>query len=77
MHLFGFDRGFHETVTQAILHFLTASVYIGQPDRMREALTRPAVREAAIGRRTIVPARPKAPELVPAPAHEEPERLAA
>ena len=78
--MFGLDKGLHETVTQAILHFMIASTYAGRPDLMRQALTGPAVREAAIGGRTAVPAVPaKAPKPTPAeaPAAEEPEPIAA
>ena len=78
--MFGFDRGLHETVSGAILHFLISAAYAGQPDLMRQALTRHAVREPASGGRTAVPAAPAgAPQPVRAEAHaeEEPEPVAA
>ena len=79
MELFGFDRGLHETVSGAIMDFLIASAYAGQPDRMRDALTAHAVREPASGARAAVPAAPaEAPKRVPAPAPaEEREPIAA
>ena len=78
--MFGFDRGLHETVTQAVLNFLNASRYPGQPDLLRHALTGQGVRESAAATRTAVPAAPaKAPRPVPAeaPAAKEPEPIAA
>ena len=78
--MYGFDRGLHETVSGAIMHFLTASQYAGQPDMMRQALTGHAVREPESGGRTAVPAPPAwAPRPIPAqaPAREEPEPIAA
>ena len=78
--MFGFDRGLHETVSEAILHFLIASENAGRPDRMRDALRPSAVREPASGGRTAVPAvHVPAPKPVPAeaPAEAEPEPIAA
>ena len=78
--MFGFDRGLHETVSGAILHFLISAAYAGQPDLMRQALRSHAVRERASGGRTAVPVAPAvAPQPVPAEARavEEPEPIAA
>ena len=78
--MYGFDRGLHETVSGAIMHFLTASQYAGQPDLMRHALMGHAVREPESGGRTAVPVAPaRVPRPIPAvvPAHEEPEPIAA
>ena len=78
--MYGFDRGLYGTVSGAIMHFLTASQYAGQPDLMRQALTAQAAREPESGRRTAVPVPPaRAPQPVPAdaPAREEPEPIAA
>ena len=77
--MFGFDRGLHETVSGAILDFLIASEYAGQPDRMRDALMGRAVREPASSGRTAAPATPaEAPKPIPAEAPaEEREPIAA
>ncbi len=69
--MFGFDRGLHETVSGAIMHFLIASQYAGRPDRMRDALSGHAVREPANGGRTAVPA---AVAEAAKPVTAEPER---
>ena len=75
--MFGFDRGLHETVSEAILHFLIASEYAGRPDRMRDALRPSAVGEPASGGRTVVPVRAPKPVPAGAPAEAEPEPIAA
>ena len=78
--MFGFDRGLHETVSGAVLHFLISAAYAGRPDLMRQALTSHAVHAPASGGRTAVPAAPAgAPRPIPAEARaeEEPEPIAA
>ena len=78
--MYGFDRGLHETVSGAIMHFLNASMYAGQPDLMRQALRGHDVREPESGSRTPVPVAPaRVPQPIPAvvPAREEPEPIAA
>ena len=78
--MFGFDRGLHETVSGAIMHFLIASQYAGQPDVMGQALRAHAGREAATSTRTIVRMAPApAPKPIPAaaPVEAEPEPIAA
>ena len=77
--MFGFDRGLHETVSGAIMQFLIASEYAGQPDRMRDALAGRAVREPATGGRAAVRTAP-APAPTPTPTaapNEEREPIAA
>ncbi len=77
MELFGFDRGLHETVSGAIMDFLIASAYPGQPELMGQALRTRADREAAARTRTVVrkvPAQAPAPIPAPAPVEAEPER---
>ena len=78
--MFGFDRGLHETVSGAIMHFLIASQYAGRLDLMGQALRQHADREAAGSTRTIVRTAPApAPKPVPAavPTEAEPEPIAA
>ena len=78
--MFGFDRGLHETVSGAIMHFLIASQYAGRVDLMGQALRQHADREAAASTRTAVrtaPAQAPAPVPAAAPIEAEPEPIAA
>lgn len=78
--MFGFEKGLHETISGAILSFMIATQYVGQPDRLGQALSGRTVREPAIGGRTAVPTAPVwAPKPVPveAPVEAEPEPIAA
>ena len=70
--MFGFDRGLHETVSGAIMHFLIASQYVGRPDRMRDALRGHAVREPANGRTAVPAALAQAAKPVTAEPEREP-----
>ena len=65
--LFEYFAGLHETVTQAIRYWQIAEMYVGHPDQMREALTKAIAHDV----------RADEPTVAPAPAHEEPERIAA
>ena len=78
--MFGFDRGLHETVSGAIMHFLIASQYAGRLDLMGQALRQHADRGAAASTRTAVRTAPApAPKPIPAaaPVEAEPEPIAA
>ena len=75
--MFGLDRGLHETVSGAIMHFLIASQYAGRLDLMGQALREHADREAARSGRTAVrtaTAQPAKPVTPVAPAEAAPER---
>ena len=65
--LFEYFVGLHETITQAIRYWQIAEMYVGRPDQMREALTATITHDL----------RAYEPIVTLAPAHEEPERIAA